>query len=675
MHLRRRAVLAIVTSVLAVSAPLVVVAPAARADPQQGVALPAGPAGMTAFQVSMGDGVVYALWGTTSATTTLYVAPDDGSGSWQQLHVPSTGEPVDNVLAVDDGVVVQYSATTSCPRVVTATTDWMAPGCLNTVVNVGHGGALVAVKRYVAELGLHVYDVYDAKAGPAGSVLDSTSLPPALDGTWVWTASRGSLSGFDTATGAKRSLRLGDSCVDATVLEVVGDQPIAPSYAEVRCIDGDTTRSVLVDLTGSARPFEVTGRPSMLGNGFLYAGGTGVVRALDLTTSLTEQDFAPFLARGWQWYPGRGWLRAGPADLSGTTSGTPRIAYLDDLHGVRVATLQELGAPPSTATDTTAPTITSTGGSPGVVRRSDFDTPISFTWSGQDDGAAAPSYVVQVKDSVPTDGAPGWQPLAGAQSTFATSAVYREPNQAQACFRVRAIDRVGNRSPWSTPRCTRVDGYRPVMSDAVDDTNGLLRVLRSVGRVDVTGRFHGGDDTAVTSYDVERRVAVPGQSFGSWIGPRSWKGLTTHHVTTSLAPGAEICFRARAHDAVGRVSTRGDKRCATEPYDDATWNHRRAASRRVAGALGGTATLLTHGRHSLSHTHLSGRILWVRARGAGCPHVWWGGERVLSLGCSNDFHGFSWYAVDLPRRHSGTIRVAVDGYWGWTEVDAVAVGR
>ena len=137
MHLSRRAVLATLTSFLAVSAALVVVTPAAHADPEQGIALPAGPAGMTAFQVSIGDGVVYALWGTTSSTTTLYVAPDDGTGSWQQVQVPSTGEPVGKVLAVDDGVVVQYTATASCIRVVTATTDWLTPGCLNDVVKLG----------------------------------------------------------------------------------------------------------------------------------------------------------------------------------------------------------------------------------------------------------------------------------------------------------------------------------------------------------------------------------------------------------------------------------------------------------------------------------------------------------------------------------------------------------
>src|SRR5262249_42294526 len=158
-----------------------------------------------------------------------------------------------------------------------------------------------------------------------------------------------------------------------------------------------------------------------------------------------------------------------------------------------------------------------------------------------------PSYDVQVKDSIPTEGAPGWQPLSGPQGTFATTTVYDEPNQAQACFRVRATDRVGNHSPWSTPRCTWVDGHRPGMSDARYDTNGLLRVLRSVGRVDVTGRFHGWDDTGVASYDVQRRVAPPGKDFGSWVAPQAWQGVTGHRVTASLGPGAEICFRARAH--------------------------------------------------------------------------------------------------------------------------------
>jgi len=97
----------------------------------------------------------------------------------------------------------------------------------------------------------------------------------------------------------------------------------------------------------------------------------------------------------------------------------------------------------------------------------------------------------------------------------------------------------------------------------------------------------------------------------------------------------------------------------------------------VPGAMGGTATLLTHGRSSLSHDNLSGRILWVRARGGGCPHVWWGGQRVMSLGCTDvgDVHGFGWYVVHLRHRHSGTVRVAVGAYEGWAQVDAVAVGR
>jgi hypothetical protein len=50
---------------------------------------------------------------------------------------------------------------------------------------------------------------------------------------------------------------------------------------------------------------------------------------------------------------------------------------------------------------------------------------------------------------------------------------------------------------------------------------------------------------------------------------------------------------------------------------------------------------------------------------------------VMSLGCGDagDVHGFSWFVVHLRHRRTGPIRIAVGDYWGWTDVDAVAVGR
>jgi hypothetical protein len=668
----RRAALAAVSSVLAIGSVLVSVTPAADADPPQDISLPAGPDGLKVYSVSLGDGVVYATWGSQGfGRSSVYVAPDDGSGSWQQLHVPSSGDPINQVRAADDGVFVQYDATDACTRVVTATSDWLVPGC-GSAVDVGHGGDLVAVQRYDAVVDHYWYDIYDSDAGPAGGVLDTTSVPPALAGTWVWTASAGRLSGVDTVTDEHRSITLGDSCLRATVLEVVDDE------STLSCVDNGTTRIVLVDLVEASRPVDVSGILRMLGNGFLYAGTSGVLHVTDLSASLAASDVGAYFPRGSGWYPGPGWVGTGPADYSGSTTGSPRIAYLADAQTVHVASLSGLGAPPTTATDTTPPVITATGGSPGAVRRpADGETPISFTWSGEDDEAAAPTYDVQVKDSVHTEDTPGWQALSGAQGTFATTTVYDDPNQSRVCLRVRATDRVGNHSPWSTARCTRVDAYPPMMGDGIDDTTSVIHVLHSVGRARVTGRFHGLDDSVISSYDVERKIAPPNRRFGSWVAPQRWHAVVGHHVTASIKPGTEICFRARARDAVGRLSAWGDRRCATEPYDDATLAHRHSSVHRVAGALGKTATRLTRGASSLTSAELSGRALWVRARGAGCPHVWWGGKLVMSLGCTDagDVHGFSWYVVNLRHRRSGPIRIAIGNYWGWTDVDAVAVGR
>jgi hypothetical protein len=128
----------------------------------------------------------------------------------------------------------------------------------------------------------------------------------------------------------------------------------------------------------------------MLGNGFLYAGSSGVVRALGLDV-LDRQNFT-LPASGPAVVPRRGWLGMGSADLSGTTSGTRgSLTWMTSTD--RVATLH--GGRATVDGHRPTPPIASTGGSPGVVRRSGFDTPISFTWSGQDDEAAAPSYDVQ----------------------------------------------------------------------------------------------------------------------------------------------------------------------------------------------------------------------------------------------------------------------------------------
>jgi hypothetical protein len=669
--MRRTALVA--AAALAVSALSIVTTTTARADPQAVTQLPPGPGGMHTDQISAWGADVYAVFGSNSSTGTLYHTLADGSGSWEQVTDPVGHAPIDDPYAVRDGVIVTLWGG-SAYRVIAGDSQWdttSLPGYTSTV-RIGAGGRLVEVQRWVADEGRYHYDVYDAEAGAAGGQVASTFSPPGLTGTWVWTiGEHGVLTGHDVSgSNPDRHVNAGDDCASATIEDAVGDPTSGPAWAMLECSLG-ADKPVVVDLTGKLRPLIVaTGR---LGQGFTYAGTASdagsVVRVFDFGHALATQDYGP-------WTSGALWgdQRSGSMSAS-TDAGTPYLAFLTTGGAISVAPLPWLTPAPTKNDDTTAPRVTSTTGSSGAVRRGQgfLGTPLTFGWTEQDDDQAHPAADVQVRETISSG--PGWQPVDGARRLLTNEIEYDEPNWGHVCFRVRLHDRVGNRSAWSTPRCTWVDDSRPSMTDAIDDTNGLLRVLRSVGRVDVTGRFHGDDDSYVTSYDVQRRIAPPARAFGPWTAPRRWQGVARTRVTASLAPGAEICFRARAHDAVGRVSTWGDKRCATEPYDDASWSGHHAVSRHVQGALGGTATRLTHGRQSLSHAHLSGRVLWVRARGAGCPWVWWGGKRVMSLGCSDEYHGFGWYAISFRHRHSGTIRVAIGDYWGWTEVDAIAVGR
>ena len=49
---------------------------------------------------------------------------------------------------------------------------------------------------------------------------------------------------------------------------------------------------------------------------------------------------------------------------------------------------------------------------------------------------------------------------------------------------------------------------------------------------------------------------------------------------------------------------------------------------------------------------------------------------VMSLGCSDegDYHGLRFVAY-LPHRRSGTVSISVGDYWGWADIDAIAVLR
>jgi hypothetical protein len=200
------------------------------------------------------------------------------------------------------------------------------------------------------------------------------------------------------------------------------------------------------------------------------------------------------------------------------------------------------------------------------------------------------------------------------------------------------------------------------------------QILSSVGRQQVTYRFHGTDDTTgVTSYDVQERGEA-----GTWHTAAG--DLTRGRYPSSVRAGHEKCFRARAHDFVGRRSAYGDRRCFISPLDDRAFASHGGRRVELHSALGGSVTKLRWHGPSITRAHVSGRKLAVLEKSdlGGCPRVWWGGDPVMSRSCSGGRErrdGFTWYVVELHRVHHGTLRVAAPFGANWTEVDAVAVAR
>jgi hypothetical protein len=476
-------------------------------------------------------------------------------------------------------------------------------------------------------------------------------------GTWVWSAQGGELVGHDTSgVSPDRQVPLPPDCLGLPGPRSVSALTTGDPWALTDCADAD----LVVPLTGqqAALRLPITDRASSLGNGFTYGrvfeGAQSGIVVRDLSAQLVSHVYGP----------------AGPVVAS--DEGAPRIAWIEGAT-VSVAHLDWLGQAATPADDTTPPSIDSTDGSPAAVR---VDTPpvnLSFSWTGTDNWAGPLAYDVEV------GGVGANHAFRPYRHTYDTSVGLEVFGAGAVCFRVRATDRVGNESAWSAPRCTLLDGARPEIRDGRADTWSQPHILRTTTRAEVTNRVHATDDTGVTSYDVQQRLARPGADFGPWTSPTAWQGITAGAVTRSLAPGAEVCFRSRARDAAGRTSPWGDRHCFVVPYDDAAFvAHGRTSHLSVAGAVDGTVTRLADFRASLTRGPFAGRSIAVRERvyrhSVSCLEVTWGGAHLPHCGVGPEGPNFAWMWSSSFRPHQG--RVRIDGLIGQrTDIDAIAVIR
>lgn len=665
----RRIVVSAVSWVLAIGSVLVAVTTiAAHADPETGTALPPGPVG-TAWYVKAAGDVVYATWGTTQDSATLYRTAADGSGTWDRVIDPSTSAGIPDPWLIGDGIVVPQPVTNpgdACPtyRIVTTAAAWTAPqptgACVAPIV--GTGSDLVALGTPGSGVGQGDYRVYDAAQGPTGGVLKEVKgQRPALDGHWVLTATPFAVWATDmTGQHAQVSTPIPAGCDWGQVTRAVGEPATSSGYALLSCTDGSghTTATYVVPLDGRV-PFTLPaeGAGWSLGNGFAsqIRGADNVVSAhvVDFSEPATEHAY------------GVATVRASPSD-----SGTPREVWRESGR-VYTATLPWLGSPPTQADDSTPPGVEFQGDDVPAVRLTDaLKKGVGFGWFGAD----AAFYDVQTRSS---DEGPKWHPAFYSRTVFPflNSMTFFENRPVTICLRVRAGDRAGNLSAWGS-RCTRVDGSRPTMSF---QSSPVHSVITHLAPAHVRFQLQGSDDGPIASYQVERRSFGARHGAGQWLTGRHWNAVTASHVDAAISAHREVCFRARATDQVGRVSEWGKPWCKTTPYDDSDLAANGAHRVHDDELLGGGATALgAHG--SLALSGVSGREVWVRARGpmTQCPIVSWGGKPFFGnahpceLGASHD--GLRWYSWRVHRLRHGTIHITSPTYDPLT-VDAVAVVR
>jgi len=252
----------------------------------------------------------------------------------------------------------------------------------------------------------------------------------------------------------------------------------------------------------------------------------------------------------------------------------------------------------------------------------------------------------------------------------ATTTTDVEPGHG-VCFSSRAVDRAGNTSDWSAPECTVTDGAAP----------SARRVTRP-GRFalpDQNGRISFGyaasDDFGVASYDVQTRLAKPGQPLGAWTARRTATTATT--LSVQAAAGSEWCVRFRARDLAGNVSTWSSARCTSVVYDDRALAVSGATARKASAlALRHTVTVLRrNGAAATLATPQRGSTLavWVlRGPGQGPLDVRVGTHRLTRLATAAP----TWRRtlVVLPLTARGSVRFVAAGA-DPVRVDGFAVER
>ncbi|MBZ5735278.1 hypothetical protein K8Z61_12310 [Nocardioides sp. TRM66260-LWL] len=631
-------------------------APAALADgPEPApvtVPLPALPAGATVGRVALAGDVVFAGVGTTASdgarTSRVLTTAADGTGSWSAVQDPSTGQPIDQPLVAVAGDVLLLRARPGlhCAgyrligSVAGAPVDRRLESCGDP--RLGGGGQAVSTRG--ADVLWRVEQVVDGSAWP-GSDSVRASHTPEVDGTTVWDVEPGSttLRALDLRTGDVVGRALPGGCGLPDGVLAAGGGLVA-----VRCLDVaallDTTRAV----SPRQIPDDVIGLSATLS--LSATAGQDEVRVDDLGTAHRTWTFARS-SRG---------LVDGDDRLSALDAdGSPRLAIVNPDGALSVTTLPT-SPPVEVDEDVTPPTAPVLSRVPRLVRTPSAQRSWPVVWTASDPGGVGDRVAYEVAQS----SRPTYLPdlfttyLDDTAMTRARLTVMPSERDQRTCLRVRTHDWAGNVSAWSQT-CLTADGYRPLTSWRSSSTPWRQSPFRPV-----VMRYGAEDALGVASYDVSRRIALPGRPWGAYRTPAAWRRTRATSVSRRLPPGTNVCFRLRARDRAGNVSRRdrgARERCTAVPYDDRAFV-RHGDARAVGGTgIGRTLTML-RGSGSMTR-RITAREIGVIAAGA-CVSITIAGRTRLSAACERDgvpSREPVWFTVRLPRTMTATIVIRQHG--------------
>jgi hypothetical protein len=466
----------------------------------------------------------------------------------------------------------------------------------NGYADLGRGGDLLS---YVSYDDQSTASIQSPRTG-AQLATRPTARLLAMDGTWVWQGPdpvTHALTGTDLATGKSKT-------VPTTVPCPAGTFAVAGRWALVNC---SVHQQYAIDLLGVVADYRLPDDAPAenlwpaVGDGFVARlrftpNGAGVDVPELLVTDLNspahpERVVGPL--RGRIWPPGASFALDDEA---------ARIVYADPESRARVATVDWLAAPPPVQADTTAPTLTSSTAGPRIAPT----RTLNYSYAFSDSGSGVASYDVRFQQRARGATQYGaWQQPAGWQKITGTKVTMTAAPGTDTCFQVRARDKVGNTSGWSTSACSTVESTVPKLSSAT--TGGRILLTTPI-------RFSYAftDDHTVASYDVAYRTATAGRTFGAWVYPSGWQGIASTSVTTTPPLGADTCLMVRARDGAGNVSAWSASVCAALPQDDRAFTAKGSVSRTTyAGAYRTTLSRLGASGASLSKDGESGNRIAV----------------------------------------------------------------